>query len=199
MHSSPEQPLAPSLRRPDRMGAVLSADAEALPFSELGPNGDERASQRLEGFRAGREEGFAVGHAEGLEIAKRSIAAAIDGLHNAVLQIENAGTVIEDRVASVSVALATELAEAIVGGDLSLLETGEDVVIRALALRRSSENVRIRLHPDHPALENPPERVGLELVADPELGPTDAFAEIGEGLSNLSIDAAITRIREVLA
>ncbi len=199
MHSSPEQPLAPAPRRPDRIGAVLSADVTALSFTELGANGDERASQRLDGFRAGREEGFAVGHAEGLEIAKRSIAAAIDELHTAVLQVEDAGAVIEDRVASVSVALAVELAEAIVGGDLTLLETGEDVVVRALALRRSGENVRIRVHPGHPALENPPERIGLELVADPELGPTDAFAEIGEGLSNLSIDAAITRIREVLA
>ena len=199
MHSSPEQRLAPIPQRPERMGAVLSAGATALPLIELGPNGDERAAQRLEGFRAGREEGFATGHAEGLDIAKRSIAAALEGLHTTVLQVENAGAVIEDRIASISVALAVELAEAIVGGDLSLLETGEDVVVRALALRRPGEQVRIRVHPDHRALENPPNRVDLELVADPELGPNDAFAELGEGLSNLSIDAAIARIREVLA
>lgn len=180
------------------MGAVVSTSATVVPLSEIGPKHDHDATQRLDGFRVGREEGFAAGHAEGLESAQVAMANLLDGLHAAVLQVENASEVAEDRVAALAVALAAELAEAIVGGDLSLRETGEDVIVRALGLRRSGEQVRIRLHPDHPAHELP-ERPGLELVADTELGPTDAFAEIGEGLADLSIDAALDRVRNVLA
>ena len=189
---------SPSRTRPARMGAVVSATATALPLTELGQASDPNASERLDGFRVGREEGFAAGHAEGLAAARASMVGLLDRLQATIQQFENASEVVEDRIAALSVALAAELAEAIVGGDLSLLETGEDVIVRALSLRRPNETVRIRLHPDHPALDDPPERVGLELVPDPELGRTDAFAEIGEGLSDLSVDTAIDRVRSAL-
>ncbi len=190
MHSSPS---------PVRMGAVVSAAAASLPLSELGPTRDTDASERLDGFRAGREEGFAAGRAEGLEAARVAMSGLLDGLRAAVLQVENASEVAEDRIAALAVALAAELAETIVGGDLSLLETGEDLIVRALGLRRPGEQVRIRVHPGHPALTDLPERPGLELIPDPELGPTDALAEIGEGVADLSIDAALERVRSALS
>ena len=180
------------------MGAVVSASAAAIPLSEIGPKHDLDATERLGGFRVGRDEGFQVGHAEGLEAAQQSMATLLGGLQAAVTQVQDAGEVAADRIAALAVALAAELAEAIVGGDLSLLETGEDLIIRAFGLRRPGEPVRIRLHPDHPAWQLP-ERPGLELVADAELGPSDAFAEVGEGLADLSIDAALQRVRNVLA
>lgn len=196
MHSSPSrtgavQPFA-------RMGAVVSTPAAVVPLDEIGPKHDHEATQRLDGFRVGRDEGFAAGHAEGVETARTVMASLIEGLHAAVRQVQDANEVAEDRVAALAVALAAELAEAIVGGDLSLRETGEDVIVRALGLRRSGEQVHIRLHPDHPAHELP-ERPGVELVADAELGLADAFAEIGEGLADLSIDAALDRVRNALA
>ncbi len=191
-------PSSPSPTIRGRMGAVVSASASIVPLSEIGPKHDQDATERLDGFRVGREEGFAAGHAEGLEAAQQSMATLLDGMRAAVLQVENASEVAEDRVAALAVALAAELAETIVGGDLSLLETGEDLIIRAFGLRRPGEQVRIRLHPDHPAWQLP-ERPGLDLVADAELGPSDAFAEIGEGLADLSIDAALQRVRDVLA
>ena len=191
MHSSPSPTIG-------RKGAVVSATAAVVPLSEIGPQHDQHATERLDGYRVGRDEGFAAGHAEGLEAAQLATARLLEGLRDAVVQVENARDVAEDRIASLAVALAAELAEAIVGGDVGLLETGEDVINRAFGLRRPGETVRIRVHPDHPAHQLP-ERTGLELVADAELGPTDALAEIGEGLADLSIDAAIERIRSVLA
>ena len=191
-------PSSPSRLGSGRMGAVVSAPASVIPLSELGPKTDQDASERLDGFRRGRDEGYAAGYAEGCEAAQTAMGHLLDGLRAAVLQIENASEVAEDRVAALAVALAAELAETIVGGDLSLLETGEDLIVRAFGLRRPGEQVRVRLHPDHPA-HGLPERPGLELVADPELGPSDALAEIGEGVADLSIDAALERVRSVLS
>ena len=191
-------PSSPSRLGSGRMGAVVSAPASVIPLSELGPKTDQDASERLDGFRRGRDEGYAAGYAEGCEAAQAAMGHLLDGLRAAVLQIENASEVAEDRVAALAVALAAELAETIVGGDLSLLETGEDLIVRAFGLRRPGEQVRVRLHPDHPA-HGLPERPGLELVADPELGPSDALAEIGEGVADLSIDAALERVRSVLS
>jgi flagellar biosynthesis/type III secretory pathway protein FliH len=180
------------------MGAVVSATAAVVPLSEIGPRRDQDATDRLDGYRIGRDEGFQAGYADGLERAQQSMAEMLDGLHAAVVQVEHEREVAEDRISALAIALAAELAEAIVGGDLSLLETGEDVLSRAFGLRRAGERVRIRLHPQHPA-HDLPERHGVELAADPELGPNEAFAEIGEGLADLSIDAAIERVRSALA
>lgn len=181
-----------------RFGSVVSASATVVPLSEIGPTHDHDATERLDGFRVGRDEGFAVGHAEGIEAAHIAMAGLLDGLRAAVLQVENASEVAEDRVAALAVALAAELAEAIVGGDLALQQTGEDLIVRAFGLRRPGEQVRIRLHPDHPAHQLP-ERPGVELVADLELRPSDAFAEIGEGLADLSIESALERVKAALA
>ncbi|MEM9466662.1 MAG: hypothetical protein AAGA90_14915 [Actinomycetota bacterium] len=182
---------------PGRMGAVVSASAAVVPLSEIGPKRDQHATERLDGFRVGRDEGFEAGHAEGVDAARQAMTGLLDGMRAAVLQVENASEVAENRIAALAVALAAELAEAIVGGDLSLLETGEDLILRAFDLRRPGEQVRVRVHPDHPALQLP-ERPGLELIPDAELGPRDALAEIGEGLADLSIDAAIERVRSAL-
>lgn len=196
MRSSPSRNA--TIRPSARMGAVVSTPADVVPLSEIGPTHDHEATQRLDGFRVGREEGFAAGHAEGLANAQAAMVSLIDGLQAAVRKVEDASEVAEERVAALAIALAAELAEAIIGGDVSLRETGEDVIVRALGLRRSGEEVRIRLHPDHPA-HDLSERPGLELVADAELAPTEAFAEIGEGLADLSIDAALDRVRSALA
>ncbi|MEM9200521.1 MAG: hypothetical protein AAGC53_02630 [Actinomycetota bacterium] len=184
---------------PSRIGLIVDdTTAVAMPLVEADPPEDTDAIERLDGFRVGREEGYAAGYAEGLASAMASMTPFIDGLHDSVRRIEEASDVVEDRVAAMSVALAAELAEAIVGGDLSLLESGEDVIVRAFGLRRHGEAVRIRVHPDHPVLREPVERAGVELIADPEMTPTGALAEIGEGMADLSIDAALARVKEAL-
>lgn len=190
-------PSSPDRMIPARRGAVVSALAETAPLTPSGPSHDHDAVDRLDGFRVGRDEGFQVGYEQGCDAAQQSVAGLLDGLRDAVRQAENAGEVAEERVAALAIALAVELAERIVGGDLSLRETGEDVIVRAFGLRRANEDVRIRLHPDHRAWELP-QRPGLELIADAQLGINDARAEIGEGLADLSIDAALERVRGAL-
>ena len=185
---------------PDRLGAVLSGSAvEGVAVDEIGPGADANATARLDGFRVGREEGHAIGLAEGTEAAMASMALLLDGLRLAARQATERVSELEDRLPELAMGLALEVAEAIVGGDLSLIETGEDVIVRALGLRRTGEDVRIHVHPDHPALSDIPTRPGVELVADAELRPNDAYAEIGEGIADLSVSSALERVRSALA
>lgn len=175
-----------------------AAEAHAVVPADLGPLVDSDAAARLDGYRAGRAEGFAVGREEGEALAERAMATALDGLVAAASQLETRAADAAKDLASLAMHLAIELAEAIAGGDLSLLESGEDVVIRALGLRRAGETVRVRVHPDHPVLTIGTTRPDVELIADPDLSPAQAMAEIGEGLADLSVEAAIQRVRGVL-
>lgn len=184
---------------PDRMGSILSADIGVAAFEEAVAREDSVASARLEGFRQGREEGHAIGLIEGRRDVELSMAGLIDGLKTAALQVESVQVANQQQVCELAAALAVELAEALVGGDLSLLETGQDVVARALATRRSGEVVKIHVHPSHPALADPQPRPGVELIADAELATDAAYAEVGEGIADLSMASAIQRVREELA
>ena len=183
----------------DHLAVVRPAgEAHAVVAADLGPLVDTDAAARLDGYRAGRAEGFAVGREEGEALAERAIVTALDGLATAAAQLEARSADAAKDLASIAMHLAIELAEAIAGGDLTLLESGEDVVIRALGLRRAGETVRIRVHPDHPVLAIGTSRPDVELIADPDLAPAQALAEVGEGLADLSIESAVQRIRGVL-
>ena len=183
----------------EHVAVVRSQGASVHSLADLGPRVDPEATARLDGYRAGRTEGFAAGHADGQALAERAVLDALEGLRSAAADLEARSADAAQDLASFAMHLAVELAEAIVGGDLSLLETGEDVILRALSLRRAGETVRIRVHPAHPLLAIGTTRPDVEVVADPDVAPDQAFAEIGEGLADLSIATAVTRVREVLA
>lgn len=183
----------------EHVAIVRPQGASVHTLADHGPQVDPEATARLEGYRAGRAEGFAAGHADGQRLAERAVLDALEGLRSAAAHLESRSAEAAGDLASMAMHLAVELAEAMVGGDLSLLESGEDVVLRALALRRVGETVRIRVGPEHPLLAIGSTRPDVEVVADPDVGPDQAVAEIGEGLADLSLSTAVARVREVLA
>lgn len=159
---------------------------------------DGGAAARLDGYRRGRVEGREAGLAEGRHLAQASLETAVGALRDAAVALEERQRSTQADIARLATALAVELAEAIVGGDLALLETGEDVIVRALSLRRQGEHVRIRVHPDHPALTIDTPIPDVDVVADAQLAPSQAVAEVGQGISDLSLDDAVARVREAL-
>lgn len=174
------------------------AAAAATPVFGTVARVDRDAAAQLDGYRRGRAEGHRDGLNEGRALAQQAVVDAVSQLRTAAAALEQRQQDSVGQVAELATRLALELAEAIVGGDLALLETGEDVIVRALGLRRQGEEVRIRVHPDHPALQDQSPRPGVEIMADVELGPNQVVADIGEGVADLSIDAAIARVREAL-
>lgn len=183
----------------EAMATVRAGDAVVAAFpSALSPRTDPSAEARLSGFRAGRDEGFEVGLAEGRRAAEASFGRVLQSLEGIIADAEDRNRRNEERLEALALELAVELAEAIVGGSLSLVENGDDVIARAMHLRRVGEPVRIRVHPDHASLADPVDHPGVEVVADPQLPVGAAEAELGEGLADISIATAVTRVREEL-
>ncbi len=185
---------------PETMAKIRSGEEVGAAFTDaMGPRTDVTAESRLAGFRAGRDEGFEVGRQEGFRVAESNFDLAAGALQSAINDMGEHNRRNEARIESLAVELAVELAEAIVGGNIALLTSGDDVVARALRLRRIGEAVRIRLHPDDAALVDTVEHPGVEFVADPQLSPGMAHAELGEGFADLSTETAVARIREELS
>ncbi|WP_323793547.1 FliH/SctL family protein [Nocardioides sp.] len=97
--------------------------------------------------------------------------------------------------------LARELSEAIVGHELrSSADPAGDVVRRALAVLPGGAPATVRLHPDVAATVSGTELApGVTLVADATLGPADALVETPTQVVDLSIEAALDRVRQALA
>jgi len=157
------------------------------------------AQARLDGFRAGRVEGFEHGLAQGRRHAEDTFRSAMAALNSALSAVEAQRGADEARLESLAIELAVELAEAIVGGDLSLITSGDAVIARAFRLRRAGESVRIRLSAEDAEILRETSHPDVEIVSDPTLRPGQAFADIGDGVTDLSIDAAIARVRGELA
>jgi flagellar assembly protein FliH len=99
-------------------------------------------------------------------------------------------------------AAAVELAEAILGVELSDGPTSARAALtRALSVEHPAE-VSVRMHPrDVAALDDLGEQAptGVHILADPSLAPGDAVAEHTEGALDARIDTALARARAVLA
>lgn len=156
---------------------------------------DSPAHARLEGFRAGREEGFEIGRQEGRAAAEAALAA----LGAVVDDLQTREAFARAEVEDLAVALAVELAEVLLGRQLVEIEPGSDVIARALGVRRGAEAVRIRMHPADAAEVGGSDHPDVTVVPDPTLARGHAAAETGGGLADVSISAAIERVRGVLA
>jgi flagellar assembly protein FliH len=159
---------------------------------------DGVAEAKLEGYRDGREEGFRVGREEGRATAQAAVAGAIDALGVAVSDFQRRDSFARAEIERIAVDLALELAEVLLGRQLTAMEPGSDVIARALELRRGTEPVWVRMHPVDAAALSPEPHPDVRIIADPALGRGCAAAEIGEGLADLSIAAAVERVRAVL-
>ena len=188
----------PSLR--EARASILVQGGEAQPVANLAITGrrDGSAEARLEGFRAGREEGFAVGREEGQASADAAVASTIGALRDVLDEYGRRLDIARGEVEQLAVELAVELAELLIGHQSAQVEPGSDVIARALGLRRGAEPVRVRMHPTDVAAIGSSGHPDVTIVPDPALARGTAMAEVGGGLADISIAAALDRVREVL-
>lgn len=183
---------------------------------------ETRAAARAQGYAVGWSEGRRAGEAQARTEAERAaqerlvVQANHDAEHQqAVAALRRAARQLQDTLAQVSAAVeghavgtALELAEAVLGREVALAtDPALDAVRRALALMPAQHVVTLRLHPldlgtlDAAALTELTEASGhtVRLVDDASLGRGDAVAESDTCVVDASVDAALGRVREVLA
>ena len=185
----------------DSRASIRVEGSEAVPVPNLALTSrrDSPAEARLQGFRAGREEGFAIGREEGRATAEAAVASTLGSLRDMLTEYQQRLDFARGEVEQLAVELAVELAEVLLGRQLVEIEPGSDVIARALGLRRGVEPVRIRMHPADAALIGASAHPDVAIVPDPTLARGDAAAEVGGGLSDISIAAAMERVRGVLS
>lgn len=171
---------------------------------------------------AARAQGYAVGWAEGRREAARqaeekarllgeqhaAAEARRDAEHReAVVALGQAAAGVRDllqglaaRVEEQATDLAWALTEAIVGLEVESLPAA-DVVRRVLRTLPEVPMGNVRMHPAVAASVDAAElrELGLQVTADPSLGPADALVETDGAVTDLRISAALARVREVLA
>lgn len=223
MSSSPED-RAPVLR-----GSVAEAAAAARFAVDLRREAPvdsapvERAKQeaRTAGYAEGWAQGQRAAAAEARAAAERAraveqaheqrraaaLAQAVNALGRAVTGLETQLMPTMQELQEVVLALAFELAEAIIGRAVDDPEgRGADALRRAMNAAPDHGEITVSLHPDdyHNLVGDTPEAdyqyAGhpVHLRPDPVLRPGDAVAETGSTTVDASIGAAVQRAREAL-
>lgn len=223
MSSSPDD-RAPVLRgqvAADATAATFGVDLRRAVPTDSAPV--ERAKE------AARNAGYAEGWAQGQRAAavaaeaarQRAVAAeqahdtrraaalaqAVNALGRAVTGLESQLLPTLAELNELVLGHAVELAEAIVGREISEADgRGPDALRRAMTMVPAQGAVTVRLHPDdyRNLVGSTPEADfnyhghPVHLRPDPSLRPGDAVAETGSTTVDASIAAAMQRAREVL-
>ncbi|MDO5672855.1 MAG: FliH/SctL family protein [Actinomycetaceae bacterium] len=95
---------------------------------------------------------------------------------------------------------AIELAEALLGAELSSSDTGAKAALkRALNIAEAKDIVRVRMNArDIAVLEASGVESPVELVADPAMEPGDAISEMPEGFLDARLSSALQRAKAAL-
>jgi flagellar assembly protein FliH len=99
------------------------------------------------------------------------------------------------------VTLAVQLAEVLVGQELSVAEAAARLAVERVLTVAGPESVRaVRLNPgDLAALdEDVRRRFRVTLVADPTIASGDAVADLDDGFLDARVSTAMARVREAL-
>ncbi len=166
--------------------------------------------------------GYAAGWAQGVAaaaVSERSVlaahaeaaaadrAATAEALHRALGALDAAAAQMRahavptiDATADALVAAAADLAEVLIGDELTDTETsGRRALARALAATPAHEEVRVHLHPaDVELLSQAGAGRDVVLVADPALAPGDALARFAGGQVDARISTGLARLRATL-
>lgn len=190
--------------------------------------GDAVTEQALAGLaettrQAARAQGYATGWAEGRRAAATAAAAEavevegararedqrreaehlarIDALSSAAADFRRATDRLATELEDHALHLARELCEALVGHELrSSTDPAGDVVRRALAVLPEGVPATVRLAPAVAATVAPTAfGPGVGVVSDASLGTDDAVVETPSQVMELSIGAALDRVRQALA
>jgi flagellar assembly protein FliH len=171
---------------------------------------------------AAHAQGYAVGWAKGVreaEEAARSArleeearlsaaearrtsehAEAVSALHQAAHELHRLAASLGQQLETQATGLAWAVTAEVLGAQ-AVRQTPEDVVRRVLAVLPDAAPVAtVRLHPavarDAAAGTLPS---GVEVLADPGMGPADALVELTEHILDLRVDQALARVREALS
>lgn len=183
--------------------------------------GDARAS---DAFEEARLKGYATGHAAGIRAAAGEVEAATARLQReadaarsafvaqagqAMAAVDAAIARVDDAFSRIAAAdrsdlmrLAVELAEVIIGAELSDAETSaRSVLARTLAEVDAAAVHRVRISPeDYEQLRSADALPsGADMQPDPELRPGDAVVELADGQIDMRVAQAIERARRLTA
>ena len=173
-----------------------------------------RSAARAQGYAVGWAEGRRQAAAEAAEHARvldarhaeeearreHEHAVAVQALGEAAEQVRGLLDGLAADLAEQGTGLAWALAAEIVGRTVGA-EGAQDVVARVLRVLPAAPVATVRLHPDVLADAAATELAdrGLTVVPDPALDVSDALVESDGAVVDLRIDAALARVREVLA
>ena len=222
----PEQLIA----RPytfDQVGGRTVPD-DVRPAFELSV-GPSMPSSLIEPARAeARASGYAAGWAQGIQEAREQMAADVErsrlradeldatraaALQRALTAIDQAATELRsravpaiERLEDTVVAMAMEIAEALVGHELQVgTRLGLDALARTLTLAPEDGPIIVHLSPaDYAAVGGSQDYAALTttraitLAASPELANGDALARCGATQIDARIAPAIVRVKEAL-
>ena len=225
MSSSPEyRPGKPVLRGGDAQQVTRPAFQTDL---RRGVPADSEAVAKVK--EEARTAGYAEGWAQGQREAALALAAAQDqaaaterayaaqraaatqqalgALLRAAAGLDERTVATVEQIEQLVSGYAAELAEAIVGRELTDPQTrGPDALRRAMALAPTTGPVTVSLHPDDHRLLTEATRDGeltvdgrpVQLRPDPSLRPGDAVAESGPMTIDATIAGGVARAREAL-
>lgn len=202
-----------TLPTPD-LPAADWTDTTTLARTVLGDLAESvRAEAQAEGYAVGWARGrrdalaAAAVEADRAEQARREAEArrerehqaAVAALHAAADQVRGALTELRGRVEEQGTELALALTETLLARELTVL-TEADVVRRVLSATPGPTTATVRLHPAVAGSVDAKELVdaGLVVVADTTLDRADAVVECDGAVTDLRLDAAMDRLREVL-
>ncbi len=194
---------------------TLSIDSTFAPlsFPALGQRHDDGATVRghATGYAAGRKQAEQE-LAQLRATAMAEMAQHGDALHGelerAIAAVTRAAEEFRARevaaIESVDAAIASaavELAEAIVGYELSATDHSARAAVERAARAAGAIGATIRLSPDDLAVvtSHAEFAAGLELVADPTLARGDALVEMLNGSIDARISSSVARVRAALA
>lgn len=205
-------------------GRGASGNAGGFQLSNMGGEQAQNPATSDKGAQAhGYAKGFASGWAAGQRRAAREATEQLARLEEEARLAEEARTEAfadsMDQVASLAAAVqdrdelvveemkealaaaAIELAEALLGAELSSGPAGAKAALyRALSVGDPKEIVRVHMNPnDVEALQKDGVESPVELIADPSMEPGDAIAQMPEGFLDARLSSAIERARAALA
>jgi flagellar assembly protein FliH len=179
----------------------------------------DRAAAEARGVAQGHAAGYAAGlRAAAAEIAERetrrdaelttAVRAAEARTERALAALTAATRALDERALPLIseaeesiVTLAVQLAEALVGQELSVAEVAARLAVERVLAVAGPDSVRaVRLNPaDLAALdENVRRRSRLTLVPDATIASGDAVADLDDGFLDARVSTAMSRVREAL-
>lgn len=197
----------------------MSTEAVFLPMAFPTLRDGDRAAAEARGAAQGHAAGYAAGLRQAAaEVAERdarrdaeltaALSAAQAKSDRAIAALTAATRALDERALPLVseaeesiVTLAVQLAEALVGQELSVAEAAARLAVERVLAVAGPDSVRaVRLNPgDLAALdENVRRRSRLTLVADPTIASGDAVADLDDGFLDARVSTAMGRVREAL-